>query len=34
VAQEGMVRIPNDFQNKVKGAVQDLYLKTTRRPAT
>jgi acyl-CoA thioesterase II len=31
VAQEGMVRIPRDFQNKVKGAVQDLYLKTTRR---
>lgn len=32
VAQEGMVRVPNDFQHKVRGAVQDLYLKTARRP--
>ncbi len=32
VAQEGMIRVPHDFQNKVRGAVQDLYLKTTRRP--
>ncbi|MEO9246400.1 acyl-CoA thioesterase II [Citricoccus nitrophenolicus] len=33
VAQEGMLRVPHDFQNKVKGAVQDLYLKTAWRPA-
>ncbi|MFC7402590.1 acyl-CoA thioesterase [Citricoccus sp. GCM10030269] len=34
VAQEGMVRVPTDFQNKVKGAVQGLYLKTSRRPGS
>lgn len=33
VAQEGMLRVPRDFQNKVRGAVQDLYLKTARRSA-
>lgn len=33
VAQEGMLRVPRDFQNKVRGAVQDLYLKTARKPS-
>jgi acyl-CoA thioesterase II len=33
VAQEGMIRVPMDAKYRVQGAVQDLFLKTTRRPA-
>jgi len=31
VAQEGMLRVPTDAKYRVQGAVQDLFLKTTRR---
>jgi acyl-CoA thioesterase-2 len=33
VAQEGMLRVPMDAKYRVQGAVQDLFLKTTRRPS-
>ncbi|QCU78293.1 acyl-CoA thioesterase II [Citricoccus sp. SGAir0253] len=32
VAQEGMIRVPNDARNRVRGAVQDLFVKTAWRP--